>query len=421
MRYGSGNILIFALTDLLGNFGRSMVFPYASLYILALGGDAAQIGVVAFVGQLAGLFLLPVAGHITDYADRVRIIVIAGLLGSLFIGLMVVAPGWQLLALASLLSGTIVIMFPAYASLIADSLPPEGRGQGIGVQNTISSSLPIIAPFIAGLVIDRYSANLGMRILYAAMMMLGFVAAYVQWRYLKETAHIERLPFRLKYMVSALGQAYRGVPSLVRQMSWPLRSLALVVVFAFMGNAISGPFWVVYATEHLHLSPSQWGLILLVESVAKMALFIPAGMLVDRWGRTRSMLLALVIWTACNPLFILLQGFTAILVLRAVLSVAFVLAIPACTAMMADMVPRAVRGQMMAAIGQGGIVLGMVGTPGGPAVGYLITPPLMIASLAGGWLYTLNPVYPWIAAAIAGVICILMGLFFIRDPHHMEQ
>ena len=31
-----GNIIVFSVTDLLGNFCRAMVFPYVSLYILAL-------------------------------------------------------------------------------------------------------------------------------------------------------------------------------------------------------------------------------------------------------------------------------------------------------------------------------------------------------------------------------------------------
>ena len=39
-----GNVMVFFVTDLLGNFSRAMVFPYVSLYILALGGDATQIG-----------------------------------------------------------------------------------------------------------------------------------------------------------------------------------------------------------------------------------------------------------------------------------------------------------------------------------------------------------------------------------------
>ena len=36
------NIRVFSFCDLLGNFARAMVLPYASLYILALGGNTAQ-------------------------------------------------------------------------------------------------------------------------------------------------------------------------------------------------------------------------------------------------------------------------------------------------------------------------------------------------------------------------------------------
>jgi MFS family permease len=420
LRFPSGNILIFALTDLLGNFARSMVFPYASLYILALGGDAAQIGFITFLGQLAGLFLLPVAGHITDQADRIRLIVLAGFLSSLFLVMMVFAPSWQVIALASLLVGTVVFQFPAYASLIADSLSPESRGQGIGVLNTISSSLAIFAPYIAGVIIERFSANLGMRILYAAMLAIYMAATFIQMRFLKETSSAPRNPLQLPALLNALSQAYRRIPALVRQMPRSLIALAVVVVLNFMANGMTGSFWVVYATERIGLSATQWGLILLAEAVVKLVLFLPAGLLVDRWGRTASLTAALVISTLVTPLFVVLSGLTAILLVRAVIAVAFVLAIPACMALMADLVPRSVRGQMMAAIGQGGIILGSVGSPGGPAVGYLIIPPLMVASLAGGFLYTLNPVYPWIFSVIAGLLSILLTVLYIRDPQQAE-
>lgn len=421
LRYGSGNILIFALTDLLGNFGRSMVFPYASLYVLALGGDAAKIGLVAFLGQLAGLVLLPIAGHITDHADRVQIIVLAGFLSSLFMGLMVFAPTWQVLALASLLTGTVVFQFPAYASLIADSLSPDGRGRGIGVQNMISSSLAIFSPYIAGVIIARYSVTLGMRILYGVMLVVYLLSALIQLRFLKESPHAVRKPLRIAGLFKALNLAYRGIPAMLRRMSPSLVALTLMIVFTFIGNGMTGPFWVIFAIDHIKLTTSEWGLILLVESVVKVALFLPAGLLVDRWGRTRALVLALLIWSLANPLFIFLHGFWPLLLLRSLLSVAFVVAIPASTALMADLVPRSVRGQMMAALGQGGVLLGMVGSPGGPAVGYLIIPPLMIASLLGGFLYTLNPSYPWIAAAVTGGVCILLAAFSIRDPHKAEM
>lgn len=116
-----GNILVLSVSDLLGNFVRSMVFPYASLYVLALGGNATDIGLVNFLGLFAGVLMLPVAGHIADHADRVRLLVLSGFLSSLFLVLTIFAPNWQVVAVASLLLGMVVFQFPAYASLVADS------------------------------------------------------------------------------------------------------------------------------------------------------------------------------------------------------------------------------------------------------------------------------------------------------------
>jgi len=74
-----GNILIISVTDLLGNFGRALVFPYASLYILALGGDVTKIGIINSIGTLAWLVILPIAGYLSDHASRVRVIVLSSL------------------------------------------------------------------------------------------------------------------------------------------------------------------------------------------------------------------------------------------------------------------------------------------------------------------------------------------------------
>lgn len=421
LRHLTGNILIFGLTDLMGNFARSMVFPYASLFILALGGNAAQIGLVSLLGQIAGLVLLPIAGHITDHSDRVRIMVLAGFLSSFFLLINVFAPTWQYAALAALLSGMVVFQFPAYASLIADSLPLAGRGEGLGVLNTLSNSLAIVAPYLAGIVIERYSPNLGMRILYGGMVVLQIGASLIQLRYLRETSTAPRAPLRLPLLIRALTNAYQSIPTLVREMPRPLRVLALVVVLCFMASALTGSFWVVYVIEQLRLSAAQWGLIVLAESVVRTALFLPAGLLVDRWGRTKTLILALLIWSVVSPLFVLLSGFGAVLIERILLAAAFALAITSSTALMADLVPRAVRGQMMAAIGQGGIVLGMIGTPGGPSVGYLIIPPLMVASLGGGLLYTLNPAAPWYLSTLGSLLALGLVIAFIRDPQHAEH
>jgi MFS family permease len=420
LRFARGNILIFALSDMLGNFARSMVFPYVSLYILALGGNAAEIGLVASLGQLAGLALLPVAGYIADRSDRIRIIALAGFLSVIFQLLNVIAPDWRVVALAAFLSGTVVFVFPAYSSLIADSLSTEGRGRGIAIMNTISSSLFIFGPYIAGLVIERAGANLGMRILFAVLIVFYLSSTLLQVRFLKESAGPPRERVSFQALLDALGRVYRDIPRLVRDMSRSLKALTLVITLTFMAHAMTGSFWVVYAIGPQGLSTAQWGLILLVESVLKWVLLIPAGVLVDRWGRTASLIAALALFTLGTPLYILARGLYPVLAVRLLLAFPYVLAIPACTALLADLVPRAVRGQMMAAIGQGGIMLGAVGAPGGPAIGYLIIPALMLASLAGGYLYTLHPTIPWILATVIGIFSIALTALYVRDPGQVE-
>ena len=416
-----GNILVFSLTDMLGNFARGLVFPFASLYILALGGDAAKIGFATSLGLVAGFFVLPLAGFITDHADRIRLLVLSGFLASLFLVLMVLASNWQMVAVASLLFGSIVFQFPAYASLIADSLAPADRGRGIGYMNTISSSLAIVAPFLAGLVIEKFSANLGMRILYAVMFAIYLLITFIQARFLREPSASAREPLKLTALTRALKQSYASIPALLKQMSPPLQALAWVILLSFLANGVASSFWVVYAVEEIGLSATEWGLILLVEAVVKLFAFMVAGVLVDRLGRKKILLVALEISLFTIPLFVILKSFIAIMLIRAATAVAFALAIPASTALMADLVPRSLRGKMMAAIGQGGMMIGPAGGgAGGPALGYLFIPPVMVASLAGGYLYMLNPIYPWVFSLATTVLSIILTVLYIKDAHSAE-
>ncbi len=79
---------------------------------------------------------------------------------------------------------------------------------------------------------------------------------------------------------------------------------ARVLILLFMSNGIAGPFWVVYAVEHIGLSSVEWGLILLIETALKTLLFIPAGMLVDRYSRTKAILASLLLSLVSIPLFV---------------------------------------------------------------------------------------------------------------------
>ncbi|MBC7317597.1 MAG: MFS transporter, partial [Chloroflexi bacterium] len=158
-----------------------------------------------------------------------------------------------------------------------------------------------------------------------------------------------------------LKDVYCCIPALLRGLPRPLKALAGVIVLSFVSNAITGPFWIVYAVEHIGLATTEWGLILFIETALRNAVGIPAGMLVDHWGRTRFMVLSLALALFSVPIFILAGGFTSVLVIRMIVALSNAFFLPATAALLADTVPRDMRGRVMAALGRGTVMVGATG------------------------------------------------------------
>lgn len=414
-----GNLAVLTVTRMLGLFCRRLVFPYASLFILALDGDPAQIGLINALRPLAGLLIFPVAGYLTDHVGRVKLIALGGYLSGLVVLMYVLAPNWQVIALAGLLQGFMVLQFPPESALIADSLSPEDRGKGIATMNTVGAALAMVSPYLAGQVIDWYGEEFGIRVLYGVMMVTYLTSAAINHRFLKETSGAANGVVEWAALPRALKSAYSGVAAMIKALPRTLRAQALIVILGFTCNAIAGAFWVVYADQEIGLTATQWGSILLGETLLSTLLQIPAGMAVDRYGRTRFIVASLALSLISMPAFLLSSRLIHVLLVRLALAVANAFFAPASMALMADTVPRERRGRVMAAIGRGMVLLGpAAGGTGGPGMGFLTTLPVMLGSLAGGILYTYNPVFPWLFVSAATVLSILLAVLFMRDPEH---
>jgi MFS family permease len=420
-KFMHGNILVISLTRVLGMFSRGMVFPYASLYILALGGDPTQIGFVNALRPLAGLLVYPLAGYLTDHIGRVKLIVLGGYLSGVMVLLYVVAPNWQTVALAGLLQGFMVFQFPPTSALVADSLAPQDRGKGIATMNTIASALAMFSPFLAGVVIDAYGEESGIRVLYGVMMIAYLVSAVINHRFLKETATAAHSRIDWSVLPRAFKDAYSGVLSMFKRLPRSLQAQAAIIILGFTSNAIASAFWVVYAKEHIGLTATQWGSILLIETSLRTMLLIPAGIIVDHHGRTRFILASLTLSLVSMPLFVFSSAFIHVLLVRVFVGIANAFFSPACAALMADTVPRSMRGRVMAAIGRGAVMLGPAsGGTGGPGMGFLTTLPVILGSILGGYLYITNPTLPWLFVSAATVLSLLLSVLFLRDPEQAQ-
>jgi MFS family permease len=417
-----GNVLVLTITQSTGMFVRSMAFPYASLYILALGGEASQVGWVNSLRPLAGLLMFPIAGHLADLTGRVRLIALAGYYSGLVMLLYVLAPSWEAIALAGLLQGLAVFQFPPTSALLADSLSPQNRGRGIATMRTISGFTAILAPYLAGAILTHQGTVPAMRALYGAMAATYLLNAMINARFLRETSSNAHVKTRLADLPGLFKGAYQGIPETIRLFRGPLLGLSGVLILGFIANSLAGPFWVVYALDHIGLSSTQWGLILLIECLLRNLAYLPAGWLVDHWSRTACLRGALILSLLSLPFFPFVRGVAGALAVRCAAAVGTALVGPACTALMADMVSREQRGRVMAAIGRGTMMIGASsgGGAGGPGLGFLTVLPVMAASIGGGYLYEWNPIAPWVAVLAATLVASVLAWFVIRDPARAE-
>jgi DHA1 family multidrug resistance protein-like MFS transporter len=417
-----GNILVLTVSGSLGMFCRSMVFPYTPLYILSLGGQPAEVGLVYAVGPLGGLLMFPIAGYLADHVNRPRLIAFTGYFSSAVLLINVFAQSWEWIAAARMLQGFAVFHFPATSAIVADSLPPENRGRGIATMTALTGSLALFAPYVAGSMLDAYGVDSGMRILYGIMAAAYAVAATINLLFIEEPRQRPAGTVTLSNISSTFKGAYVGIPRMVRGFSPTLKAHSVIIILCFVANGIAGPFWVVFAMSHIGLTSSEWGLILLVEMALRNLATIPAGFLVDRYGRTRFILAALLLALATVPMFVYAVSFTHVLLIRCVVGLTAAFFGPASSALLADSIPSAVRGRVMAAIGRGAVNLGAAsGGMGGPGTGFLIMVPLMLALLSGGVLYSWNPTSPWLFLTIVMAIGLLVAALFVRDPEKAER
>jgi MFS family permease len=314
-----------------------------------------------------------------------------------------------------------VFQFPPTSAILADSIEPKNRGVGIATMNTLATAFSIFSPYVAGLIIEFYGDNFGIRILYLFLVVVQIFGAILVFKYLQET-YTPELKEPSFNPATILREAYGGVPELVRNLPKSVKALAVLLGMGFIANGISSPFWVVYTTEVIGLSKINWGLILLLESILKTLLTIPFGIIADRYSRTKILLVAILFSLISIPTIIFAKNFVHVLLIRFGVGLAGSLLMPTSVALMADYIPREMRGRVMAAIGRGAFMVGAAGGgTGGPGMGYIFTLPVMASSIIGGILYTLNPIYPWIVVLVTIIIQLLTLIFFIRDPVKVER
>lgn len=157
-------------------------------------------------------------------------------------------------------------------AFITESIHPSQRGRAISVFGGINRIGTFGGPVIGGIV----GVTLGLRASFFIAGMLCLVAFAISWKYVKDTrvqTHSER---HVRWGI---------VREVIRRNGRDLAAASVAQTFAQMirsGRQTLIPF---YGASILGPNAAQIGTIQSASSLVDMALFIPAGILMDRYGR----------------------------------------------------------------------------------------------------------------------------------------
>lgn len=257
------------------SFGQGLLVPILPLYAAEFGGSYALAGFVVAAGWIGTMIGdLPV-GMLLRKIGFKRAMMIGGLLfGGATIALGFAGSPVELIVLR-LLAGVGIAFFQiSRHAFIANQITPDIRGRAISIFGGINRIGHFIGPLVGGFVASFYSFS-------AAIIVAGVVATMIvvlAFLLVREPETDEAERKRRALDLTVLREVIQHNPR-------ELLAGGTAQVFAQMIRAGRQIVIPLYAAYVVGLDPAQVGQVVGVSSFIEMFLFIPAGIIMDRWGR----------------------------------------------------------------------------------------------------------------------------------------
>jgi len=391
------------LSSGLWTLAGQMTGPFFSLYVLGLGGNYVDIGLISAMGAIVRIAPTFIGGYLADSIGRKRIVFSMSFLLAVNELINVFAPTYQLLflsaALGALWGG---IREPAFSSLIADSTKPENRAMGYALWSVVPPIFGVVSPYVIGIFMDIYGTVVALRWAYLFVFSMGIMASLIRWRFLEETLapeDMERVELR-----RVIGEMLEDFRITFRSLPRGLWVFLVIDIIISLGWSLIDPYFVTFAKEVAGLSSAQWGLTVMVWTLTNIVIRIPSASLSDRYGRLNFIRPTLLLYPLTILFLLNSKGFTAVLLVR--LSIAVLLSIdgPAWQALHTDYSPREHRGRFYAVAS---VIRFLFWSTG---------------NVVGGFLYQeVSKKTPFQVGSIFLFIGAIAFLLFVKEPKTREE
>jgi DHA1 family tetracycline resistance protein-like MFS transporter len=398
-----GNYLILTMSWVIMYSAQPIPATYASLYYLHLGADTFLLSVIGFAGSIAVALVQFPGGYLADKHGRRWLIATMTYGLAISTVFFIFAPSWQFIVLGVIVQNLCAVYGPALMAMVSDSLPPKTRGAGYSFQSVVTSLVLLPGPLIAQYLLLVFNFDVGMRVAYSIVLVAYFGTATLRLR-LKET-----LPPNGNNGRPRIGQALRDYPKSVREGLSVWRKVSKSAFYVFLSTiGINGlvvgcqTYFVVYATSVLKITEPQWALVMTVMYLSIALPGILAGLVMDRVGRKRFLILGYLLFVPGMFLFVT-ADFNMMLLAFFFYGLGNLLQLTSYQVMLGDLIPRGLRGTAIGCV---------------QFFMYLVQG---LLQLLIGFLYAfVSPQLPFLLLAVAALPFALLVVFKVSEPDVKE-
>jgi len=280
------NLVILLIAIFAIGAGEELWMRFIPKYLQALGATVFVIGTFDAIRTLLGAIYAYPGGLVVDRWGFRRAFIAFNVLSIVGYALVLLVPHWGavICAMFLFLSWT-CFSLPATFSLIAETLEANRHSMGIGMQSVIKRLPIMIAPFLGGVLIDRFGMINGVRIGLAVSIVISSATIGVQRQVREVASRVVAQPERWTF--------WRSLTSF----SPPLRRLLLSDILIRFCERIPFAWVVIYAMDYVGTDAKQVGLLTTIEVLTAALCIIPASHFADKYGREPFVFVTFIMFT----------------------------------------------------------------------------------------------------------------------------
>jgi len=295
----------------LDKFAYQIVFPYLSIYIMALGASGLQLGIVNSIGMIAAGLCGPYTGLLIDRIGPKKIYLI---------GIGVISASYLCFGLAQSWETTILAMVGYWlgystsihscATICGNCLVNRDRATGMLICETVAAGVlgvagPIVGTWLVSMFGGVHAA--GIRPLFFSALVVTGGTFFIVWMQLSERRWVQAVSLKKNPLADI---------SCVLKSSINLKKWIVVSSISQLPLGMVFPYTQAFAYSIKGAEEFVLGAMVTGSALTSIAFAIPFGRLADRIGRKKLLFITIPLFWASNlllisapsPLFLVIAG-----------------------------------------------------------------------------------------------------------------